>query len=114
MAGDSFTTKCSKCGNPMTFTMMKINGEKVPNPEKPGKFKWNPPVDADGERHQCNSSYKGMKKTNCIYCGELKCICTYTSCPLCEGPFGYFRNGDGSLSKHLKEGYHYDIHGYRK
>lgn len=98
----------------MTFTLMKINGEKVPNPEKPGKFKWNAPIDADGERHSCNSSYKGMKSLTCMYCDMKPCICRYEHCPLCAEHFGWFIVSQNKLSKHLKQGCHYDIHGQPK
>jgi hypothetical protein len=111
MAKKSFTIRCDKCKNPMTFTAKMKDGEPVPNPEKPGKFLWNPPVDADGERHNCNPSYKGMKVENCMYCGKKPCVCKYEHCPFCAEHFGWFIISEKKLAIHLKRGFHYDIHG---
>jgi hypothetical protein len=107
--GDRFTITCEKCKEKITFTVKTEKGKKIPNPEKPGKFKWNPPVDEDGERHSCGG-YK-TKKLPCSYCQQWKCACTHTKCHGCGINFGWFRDGTGDYGQHLKEGGHYDNHG---
>ena len=112
MASDSFTTKCKDCKETMTFTVKKDDaGNKIENPEKPGKFKWNPPVGEDGEIHRCQGKYSAKVNSNCKWCGNRICKCKHTHCPLCAGHFGWFRDCTGELSIHLKQGTHYDNHG---
>ena len=104
---NSFSIECSKCKEKITFTAKLENGKPIPNPEKPGKFKWNPPTDADGEIHRC-----GQKKYNydrsCQHCHKNICVCKHTHCEKCNVVYGWFRDCTDELEQHILKGIHYE------